>query len=167
MVKKKTDEDANGSKAAYVRPPPEKTTELQHDEKPPLESIVNLHDFEKVASNVLDEKTWAFYSSAATDCITRDANNAMFNRIWWRPRILRDVRHVSTESKMMGHRTNMPLFVSPAALAKMIHPEGEKALARACAAQGIAQGVSSTCCCPREETLPDLPVRFPPTRLSQ
>lgn len=143
MADEKTNKDADARKEAHVRPPPEKTTELQHYEKPPLDTIINLHDFEKVASKVLDEKTWAFYSSAATDCITRDANNATFNRIWWRPRILRDVRHVSTKSKMLGHQTNMPLFVSPAALAKMIHPEGEKALARACAAQGIVQCVST------------------------
>jgi len=143
MAVKRMIEDANAKKEAFVRLPPEKTTELQHYKRPALDTIINLHDFEKVASNVLDEKTWAFYSSAATDCITRDANNAMFNRIWWRPRILRDVRHVSTKSTMLGHQTNMPLFVSPAALAKMIHPEGERAIARACAAQGIAQGVSA------------------------
>lgn len=123
------------------RPPPEKTQELAHDEKPPLNTIINLYDFEEIASRVLDKKTWAFYSSAATDCITRDANNGMLRRIWWRPRILRNVRDVSTETTILGCKAKMPLFVSPAALAKMVHPDGEKALARACVARGIPQGV--------------------------
>ena len=43
-------EDANAKKEAFVRLPPEKTTELQHYKRPALDTIINLHDFEKVAS---------------------------------------------------------------------------------------------------------------------
>jgi L-lactate dehydrogenase (cytochrome) len=109
--------------------------------KPPLETLINSHDFEHVASRTASKKTWAFYSSAATDLITRDANKSCFDRIWFRPRVLRNVRSVDTKSRILGVDVSLPLFVSPAAMAKLIHPEGERAIARACESRGIMQGV--------------------------
>lgn len=128
--------------ADYVRPPPEKTPELKHSEKPSLSAILNCDDFEEVASRTLNKKTWAFYSSAATDCVTKRANRSFFERIWWRPRILRNVSRVSTKTRMLGHDIGAPFFVSPAAMATLVHPEGEKAIARGCAVERIPQCVS-------------------------
>lgn len=45
---------------------------------------------------------------------------------------------------MLGQKLNVPIFCSPAAMAKMVHPEGEKALARGCKTAGIAQCVSTS-----------------------
>jgi L-lactate dehydrogenase (cytochrome) len=130
---------------AWLKPPPgENRKILQDNEKPPLETLINSHDFEVVASKTASNKTWAFYSSAATDLITRDANKSCFDRIWFRPRVLRNVRSVDTRTKILGGDFKLPLFVSPAAMAKLIHPEGECAIARACESKGIMQGVSLT-----------------------
>lgn len=118
-----------------------KTKSAQY-EKPPLHTLISSYDFEEVASNTLSKKTWAFYSSAATDLITMNANKSMFDRIWWRPRILRDVREANTSTSILGCKVDLPLFVSPAAMARMVHPEGEKAMARGCASNGVAQCVS-------------------------
>ncbi|KAE8150594.1 cytochrome b2 [Aspergillus avenaceus] len=111
--------------------------------KPPLQSILNTYDFERVAARELSRKTWAFYSSAATDMITRDANKAMYDRILLRPRVLRNVKKASTKTKILGCETGMPLFVSPAAMAKMVHPDGELAIARGCAKYGVGQCIST------------------------
>jgi len=70
------------------------------------------------------------------------ANKSMFDRIWWRPRILRDVRDVTTKTSILGCDVDLPFFVSPAAMAKLVHPGGEKAMALGCAANGVAQCVS-------------------------
>lgn len=126
----------------YQRPPPAETTELQHYQKPGLESVLNLDDFEEVASQTLAKKTWAFYSSAATDCHTRDRNRSYFSRIGLRPRILTNVRDVDTSTKMLGHDIGVPLFVSPAALAKLVHPEGELGIAGGCVKNRVPQCVS-------------------------
>lgn len=114
------------------------------NEKPPLETLINAHDFEIVASKTASKKAWAFYSSAATDLLTRDANKSCFDRIWFRPRVMRNVRHVDTRTSVMGVGSSLPLFVSPAAMAKLIHPEGERAIAQAACKKGILQGVSAT-----------------------
>ena len=134
--------------AATSKPEPATNPTLVIDKrKPALHTLLSLHDFETVASNTLSAKTWAFYSSAATDLITRDANRSMFDRIWFRPRVLKNVRHVDTSSKILGVECRLPVFVSPAALARLVHPDGEKGIARACREKGILQCVRVTSVC--------------------
>lgn len=128
---------------SWSKPPPSEnpTVQLSH-EKPPLFTLLSSHDFETVARKTLSPKTWAFYSSAATDLITANANKSFFDRIWFRPRVLKDVLKVDTECHFQGLRSSLPLFVSPAAMAKMVHKSGEKGIAGACAKKGIVQCVS-------------------------
>ncbi|GAB7355019.1 hypothetical protein MBLNU459_g5623t1 [Dothideomycetes sp. NU459] len=145
----------------WQRPPPEKTAELQHYQKPGLDSVLNLDDFEEVASQTLAKKTWAFYSSAATDCHTRDRNRSFFSRIGLRPRILRNVKDVDTRTRMLGHEIGVPLFVSPAALAKLVHPEGEQGIARGCVKNRVPQCISTNASYPVEEIIPCAPSGHP------
>ena len=122
----------------WLKPPPSQTKELFHQgEKPPLHTLLNTYDFEEVASKTTSKKSWAFYSSAATDLITRDANKGVFDRIWFRPRVLRNVRSVSTKTRILGCETELPLMISPAAMARLVHAEGEKALMRGAAQKGV------------------------------
>ncbi|KAI9785723.1 MAG: hypothetical protein M1839_008740 [Geoglossum umbratile] len=131
------------------------------DDKPPLPTIINAYDFEEAARKTISKKTWAFYSSAATDLITRDLNDSSFDRLFFRPRVLRNVTRVVTETRILGQRTTLPLFVSPASMAKMIHPEGEKALARGAASQGIIQCVSNSASYTLAEIVPSTPPNYP------
>lgn len=128
-----------------LKPPPAESAQpgMKIGVKPPLSSLINSYDFEAVAEKVLTKKAWAFYSSAATNLVTRDANRSMFDRIWFRPRLLRNIRHIDTTTTMLGHKVNLPFFVSPAAMARLAHPDGELALARGAEKYGIAQCVSS------------------------
>ena len=141
----------------WQRPPPKATTELRLHEKPPLETIINAQDFEDVAEQTITKKTWAFYSSASTDCITRDKNREYFGRIWFRPRLLRSVGHVLTKSQMLGHDIGLPIFVSPAAMAKMVHPDGEKGIARGCISDRVPQIISTNASFPVGEIVPSVP----------
>jgi L-lactate dehydrogenase (cytochrome) len=125
------------------QPPSENARVMLDHEKPPLDTIINAHDFELIASKTANKKTWAFYSSAATDLITRDANKSTFDRIWFRPRVMRNVREVDTRTTIQAVHSSLPLFVSPAAMAKLIHQDGECAIARACEKNGLIQGVCS------------------------
>ena len=112
-------------------------------DKPPLESLINADDFELTARNTATAKTWAFYSSAADGVITRDLNSALFPRVLLRPRVMRRVDKVSMASSLIGYDTSFPLFISPAAMARMIHPDGELAIARACQSRNIIQSISN------------------------
>ena len=97
------------------------------------------YDFEEAAIKTASKKTYAFYSTAATDCWSRDMNNSMYKRIWFRPRVMRDVADVDSSTSVLGIPVNVPLFICPTGLAKMINPEGEKALARAAKSSGILE----------------------------
>lgn len=108
---------------------------------PLLESLLSAADIEEVASRVLTRKTWAFYSSAATDLVTHHQNKAFLRRIMIKPRVLRDVKETDLTRSILGHRTSAPFFISPAAMARLAHRDGELALARAAGEEGIIQCV--------------------------
>jgi L-lactate dehydrogenase (cytochrome) len=110
---------------------------------PPLERLIAVHDFEKVARENLSAKTFAFYSSAATDLVTQKANIEVWRQLLLRPRVLRNVSQVSMKRRILGCESEAPFFVSPAAMARLAHPDGELAIARGCANEGIIQTVST------------------------
>ncbi|KXN87466.1 Cytochrome b2, mitochondrial [Leucoagaricus sp. SymC.cos] len=110
--------------------------------RPPLDEILNLHDFEAVAKQVMPEKAWAYYSSAADDEITNRENHAAYHRIWFRPRILRNVTKVDWSTTILGHRSSMPLYIVTTALGKLGHPDGELNLTKAAAKHGVIQMAS-------------------------
>ncbi|KAF5015565.1 hypothetical protein F66182_13056 [Fusarium sp. NRRL 66182] len=106
---------------------------------PPLSSILSTHDLEAIAKKHLSQKAWAYYSSAATDLISERAKLSLWDRIWFRPRILRNVRNVVTERQIHGVRTSVPFYVAPAAMARLAHNDGELAISKACADNGVVQ----------------------------
>ena len=124
---------------------------LSKTDRPRLESLISVHDFEDVARRVYNEKTFAFYSSAATDLISHRANLKSYRKLMLRPRVLRNVEVVSTRRSILGCDSDAPFFVSPAAMARLAHPDGELAIARGCGAQGIIHTISSNASYPLSE----------------
>lgn len=129
-------------------------------ERPPLDSLISSHDFAAVARATFSPKTRAFVTSAATDLHTYHRNSAAYADIGLRPRVLTDVSDVSIRTTILGHPVSSPIFASPTSLGKTVHPEGEKALARACASLGIAQAVSTSASYPLDEIMSCVPL-FP------
>ena len=127
----------------YSSAPEPQTTAPKPYEKPPIDALINTYDFEAVAEKAFSPKAWAFYSGGATDLITHRLNASLYSQIWLRPRILRNVKAVSTRSSILGFPTSLPLFISPCAMARLAHPDGELALARACKAEDIVQVIST------------------------
>ena len=60
-----------------------------------------------------------------------------------RPRVLIDVQDANIERSILGFDSKAPFFVSPAAMAKLAHPDGELALAKGSASEGIIQIVGN------------------------
>lgn len=103
---------------------------------PPLDSILNMYDFEAAAKATVSAKTWAYYSGAANDSLSYAANIDWYRKIWFRPRVLTGVKDVDTTTTILGQKYSMPIFSSPAALAKLSHEDGELAMARGAVAKG-------------------------------
>ncbi|EXJ89623.1 L-lactate dehydrogenase (cytochrome) [Capronia epimyces CBS 606.96] len=131
------------------------------EQKPPLDALINLNDFEDAARQSISRKSWAFISGASNDNITRDANKALLEKIWFRPRILRNVATVSTRGSMLGCNVPLPVFISPAGLSKTGGPEGEIALSRGAAETGIIQIISTNASFPLSEILKAAPEDHP------
>lgn len=103
----------------------------------PLSVLQNLGDFETEAQKILPEKSWIYYSSATDTSSSHINNRAAFNKVYLRPRVLRNVARVSLQRTIMGFRSSLPIFIAPAALAKLGHPEGELCLTRGAARYNI------------------------------
>nr|GAT45009.1 predicted protein [Mycena chlorophos] len=129
----------------------EKARQQRMANRPSLEEILNLHDFESIAKQVMPEKAWAYYSSASDDEITHRENHAAFHRIWFRPRVLRDVTRVDWSTSILGHKTSMPVYITATALGKLGHPEGEVNLTRAAAKHGVIQMIPTLASCSFDE----------------
>lgn len=104
--------------------------------KPDLSQILNANDFEAAAEKALSLKTWAFQSGAANDNLTHHANLNFYQRIYFRPRVMVGVANPDTSGKILGRTFSIPIFSSPAALAKLAHPDGELAMFRAAHSRG-------------------------------
>ena len=102
-----------------------------------------LDDFEQTAKVVLSERAWTYYSSATEDLLSVRHNRTDWQRMTLRPRVLRDVRQVNLGQRILGHQSSLPIFIAPAALARLGHPDGELCLARGASALNIPYVVSS------------------------
>ncbi|KAH8745573.1 mitochondrial fmn-dependent dehydrogenase [Diaporthe sp. PMI_573] len=108
--------------------------------------------FELWAKRVLSEKAWAHYRSAADEERSFDENtNACPEALLFRPRMLRDMTPSSTQTAFAGIVSALPIFISPAAMAKLGHPLREVNLTRAAAKYGVVQAISANASCSLEQ----------------
>ena len=129
-----------------------KKSKQADDSLPPLQSLINLHDFEQVAQR-LPATTWAYYSSGADDEISKRNSALAYQKISLRPRILRKVLAVNTTTEILGYSTTLPVYVCPVGLAKLAHPQGECALAAAAGKDGLVQVLANGSSMPIEQVM--------------
>ncbi|MFI6299911.1 alpha-hydroxy-acid oxidizing protein [Nonomuraea sp. NPDC050790] len=66
-----------------------------------------------------------------------------FDRVEFRPRILCDVGEVSPATRVLGREIAMPLVLGPTGFTRMMHRDGERAVARAAARAGVPYTLST------------------------
>ena len=104
---------------------------------------VNVWDYERLAEERLDANAGAYFAGGAGDEVTLRDNLAAFERRRLRPRVLVDVRVVTTATTVLGTDVALPVLIAPLALQGLAHPDGELATARAAAAAGTIMCLSS------------------------
>lgn len=127
---------------------------------PSLDHISNLYDFEYLASQILSNQAWAYYSSGADDEITMRENHSAYHRIFFKPRILVDVEDIDTSTEFLGSKVDLPFYVSATALCKLGNPkEGEKDIARGCGmgSKKVVQMISTLASCSLKEIVQAAP----------
>ncbi|GKT54876.1 L-lactate dehydrogenase [Colletotrichum tofieldiae] len=119
---------------ALLQPAPAKAESQKPKEGPPrLETLLNIEEIEEAATKIIPRKAWAYYFSASDDLWTKSNNNKAYRQILLRPRVFVDCTQVDTSTSLLGHHVGIPLFVAPAAMARLAHPDGERGIARAAA----------------------------------
>ncbi|KAF4470315.1 glycolate oxidase [Fusarium albosuccineum] len=96
---------------------------------PPLNTIVSLADFEKIAESFLTPTAWAYYSSGAEDEYSIDDAKRVFRKTLLRPRVLRQVEPVSTTTTILGCPTSLPIYFSPTGIGRYAHRDSENIIA--------------------------------------
>jgi L-lactate dehydrogenase (cytochrome) len=84
-----------------------------------------------------------YVDGAATEEHSMRRSVAAFGRVEFSPRVLRDVANVSTQTPMLGKPSAMPFAFAPTGFTRMMHAEGERAVARVAARAGIPYALST------------------------
>lgn len=100
-------------------------------------NFASVDDYEKYALQVLPKNVADYYAGGAGHEFSLKLNTAAFQSYRIRPRMLVSLSNMDTSCTIMGHRLTMPLGISPSAMQKMAHPDGECGNARAAGAKGL------------------------------
>lgn len=119
--------------------------------RPPLTTILNLKDFEYVAKQIIPLHAWAYYSGGSDDEVTLRENHSVYNRIFFKPKVLVDVGDVDISTTMLGVKTDAAFYCSAAALARLGNPDGEIPITEGCGEENIIQMISSASSCSFDE----------------
>ncbi|CAK1359262.1 Cytochrome b2, mitochondrial [Cercospora beticola] len=134
---------------------------LDPNERPPLSTLINLDDFERAFEKAGSKKAWAYIWGASNDLLSLNANKSWWGKLWFRPRVMRNVRDINTKMTMLGCEVNMPVWICPMGIAKTAGPEGEAALGAGAAASGIIHCMSTTASMSIEDILASVPSDYP------
>jgi L-lactate dehydrogenase (cytochrome) len=133
------------------------TSKPDPNEKPPLDAIINLDDFEQAFKKSGSQKANAYVEGASNDLLTLNANKSYWQRLWFRPRVMRNVSAINTKMSMLGVDVSMPVWICPMGIAKTAGPEGEGALGAGAKSAGIVHCVSTTASMGVEEIIASAP----------
>ncbi|XP_077527666.1 2-Hydroxyacid oxidase 1-like [Haemaphysalis longicornis] len=104
--------------------------------------VKTLEDIERMAVAKLDPGPRAYYTMGADQEQTLAENKLAFKRLRLLPRLLRGVAKRNLETSVLGQKISMPIGISPTALHRMAHPDGELATAKAAGAAGTVMVLS-------------------------
>jgi L-lactate dehydrogenase (cytochrome) len=103
----------------------------------------NVDDFRLLAKQRLPSPIFHYIDGAADDEITKDRNTAAFADCDLVPNVLIDTAEIDMRTTVMGREIAMPLMLSPTALQRLFHWQGERAVAAAAERFGTWFGISS------------------------
>jgi L-lactate dehydrogenase (cytochrome) len=112
----------------------------------------NIADFRELARRRLPWPVFDYIDGAADDEVTKARNTSAFDSVDLVPDVLAGVAEIDTSITLMGRKSALPLMLSPTALQRVFHWQGERAVARAAEKYGLWFGISSLATVSIEET---------------
>jgi len=108
-----------------------------------LKNCHNFHDFRRLAEHRLPGPIFNYIDGGADDEATMRRNTDAFADCDLVPNVLRGVTDVDLSVTVMGQKLALPVYLSPTALQRLFHHQGERATAAAAERFGTMFGVSS------------------------
>jgi L-lactate dehydrogenase (cytochrome) len=108
-----------------------------------LTAAVTIADLRRLGRRRTPRAVFDYVDGAAGDEISARRAIAAFDRVEFRPRVLRDVSAVDTTTTILGLPSASPLVFGPTGYTRMMHAEGESAVARVATRAGIPYTLST------------------------
>ena len=108
-----------------------------------LSKCNNINDFRKLAKSKLPFPIFHYIDGGADDETTLKRNTKSFEDCDLVPNVLRGVENIDLSIKLFGKRIDLPFFLSPTALQRLFHYEGEMAVGQAAETFNTFFGISS------------------------
>ena len=108
-----------------------------------LKDVRNIADFRLMAKQRLPGPIFHYIDGAADDEVTYRRNTAAYEDVDLVPSVLAGVENIDMSTTVMGQKIDIPLFLSPTALQRLFHHDGEMAVGRAAEKFNTIFGVSS------------------------
>jgi L-lactate dehydrogenase (cytochrome) len=108
-----------------------------------LKNCHNVEDFRRLAQKRLPSPVYHYIDGAADDEITKGRNSAAFDECDLVPNVLAGTDVIDMSVTVMGQKIAIPLMLSPTALQRLFHWQGERAVAAVAERFGTWFGISS------------------------
>ena len=108
-----------------------------------LKNCYNFEDFRNLAKKKLPSPIFHYIDGGADDEITLKRNTKSFEDCDLVPNILASVGKPDLSTTIFGKKINMPIFLSPCAMQRLYHHDGDKASARAAEKFGTFYSMST------------------------
>lgn len=108
-----------------------------------LADVLSLPEVEQLASGCMPTMAYEYVAAAAADEHTGRWNRESYDKIRLRPRVLRDVAKADTRVKLFGQEFSSPIMLAACAYQRIMHSDGELAMAKGAGATDTAFVVSS------------------------
>ena len=105
-------------------------------EIPPFEERVLPTRFQEAARLLLSDPIYGWVAGVGGAGVAMQGNTDAFSRFKLVMRVLHDVSDLDLGTEVLGQRLSSPIMVAPVGLQKVLHPEGEVAMARGAAEAG-------------------------------
>ena len=108
-----------------------------------LKDCYNFNDFRKLAKKKLPSPIFHYIDGGADDEVTLRRNTESFNDCDLVPNVLASVGTPDLSITIFGKKIDLPIFLSPTAMQRLYHHEGDKASARAAEKFGTFYSMST------------------------
>ena len=108
-----------------------------------MPDFVSTEEIIQLARRRVHQGVWDYLVGGSESETTLRRNRLAFDRLAFRPRVLRDVSSIDTSTEFLGHKLRIPVMLAPVGSLQVFDPGGGAAATKAAAEFGIMHVLSS------------------------